>query len=65
MRLSDVVGHSGLAGYAEVALILFLVAFALIGVRLLLRRDRSELERMRRLPLDDGTPRSGGQGVTP
>ena len=53
MRLSDVVGHSGLAIYAEVALILFLVAFLIIAVRLLFHRNRRELERMSRMPLDD------------
>ena len=65
MRLSDVVGHSGLAVYAEVALVLFFLAFVLIGVRLLVRRDRRELERMSRMPLDDGTPERPHPGVKP
>ena len=30
MKLSDVVGHAGLSGYAQVALVLFLVAFVAI-----------------------------------
>lgn len=52
MRLSDAVSHAGLAIYAEVALLIFFVAFVVIVVRLWRRRDRDELERMRRLPLD-------------
>jgi hypothetical protein len=65
MRLSDVVSHAGLAVYAEVALVLFFVAFVVIGVRLLVRRDRHELERMSRMPLDDGAPESLRPGVNP
>jgi hypothetical protein len=53
MKLSDVVGHSGLAIYAEIALVLFVIAFLIIGVKLLLNRNRRELERMSRMPLDD------------
>jgi len=65
MRLSDVVSHAGLAVYAEVALVLFFVAFVVIGVRLLAHRDRHELERMSRMPLDDGAPESPRPGVKP
>lgn len=53
MRLSDVVSHSGLALYAEVALVLFFLVFIVIAARLLRRPDRKELERMSRLPFDD------------
>ena len=53
MRLSDIMSHAGLAGYAEVGLVLFLFAFVLIVVRLWLRRDRDHAERMSRMPLDD------------
>jgi len=65
MRLSDVVSHSGLAGYAEVALVLFFLAFVLIAVRLLVRADRRELERMSRMPLDDGAPQGPRPGGKP
>jgi len=64
MRLSDVVSHSGLVIYAEVGLILFFLAFLAIMARLWLRRDRGELERMSRMPLDDeprGSAEPGAQ----
>jgi cbb3-type cytochrome oxidase subunit 3 len=59
MKLSDVVGHSGLAIYAEIAMVLFLLAFAavLVGIAL---RPRAELDRAARLPLDDDAPETGG-----
>ena len=56
MRLSDVMSHAGLARYAEVALILFLIAFLAIVIRLFRRSNRDELERASRLPLDDDPP---------
>jgi hypothetical protein len=62
MPLADVVSHAGLAVYAEVALVLFFLAFILISVRLWVRPDRHHLERMSRMPLDDGAsgvPRAG------
>lgn len=52
MKLSDVVGNAGLAGYAEVALILFLFAFLLVAARVLFA-PRRDLERDARLPFDD------------
>ena len=55
MKLSDVVGHSGLAAYAVVALILFLAAFSGIVIWLLRPSRHAEDARMSRLPLDDGT----------
>ena len=55
MKLSDVVSHSGLAGYAEIALILFALAFVGIVIRVV-ARSRREVDHMARLPLDDGTP---------
>jgi len=51
--LADVVSASGLAGYAEVALIIFFVAFIAVGVRALVT-NRAALERGARLPFDDG-----------
>ena len=65
MRLSDVVSHSGLVIYAEVALIIFFLAFIVIVARLLLRRDRDELERMSRMPLDDEPHGGTGPGAKP
>lgn len=55
MKLSDVVGNSGLSAYAEVALILFLLAFLAVAVRLILTRS-SAFDRASRLPLDDDEP---------
>ena len=53
MRLSDVMSHAGLAGYAVVALVFFLVAFTAVVVRLARRSSSAEFERASRLPLDD------------
>jgi cbb3-type cytochrome oxidase subunit 3 len=60
MKLSDVVGHSGLSGYAEIALVLFLVAFAIVVARLLWPAKPGALDHVSRLPLDDETPSAGG-----
>jgi cbb3-type cytochrome oxidase subunit 3 len=57
MKLSDVVGGSGLAMFAEVALIIFFVAFVAIAISLLLTR-RADHDRAAHLPFDDGTPPS-------
>lgn len=53
MKLSDIMGDSGLTLYAEIALILFLVVFVAIVIRVLAAR-RSEMDRNARLPLEDG-----------
>ena len=53
MKLSDVMSHAGLAGYAEVALILFFVVFVAVVVRTLLWSNREELDHVSHLPLDD------------
>ncbi len=53
MKLSDIMGNSGLALYAEIALVLFLVVFAAIVIRVFTAR-RSEMDRHARLPLEDG-----------
>jgi len=60
MRLSDVVGHSGLVIYAEVALILFAAVFVAIVWRVLSSRRSSEYEAARRLPFDGGEPPESG-----
>ena len=59
MRLSDVMSAMNLACYAEVGLVLFLLAFAVIAFDVI-RRGR-ELEKLSSLPLDsdsDKQPRS-------
>lgn len=61
MKLSDVVSGAGLAIYAEIALVLFLLAFVGVVLRLYwpgrggAARDAA-LAASARLPLDDGTP---------
>lgn len=50
MKLSDVMSALDLAVYAEVGLVLFLFAFALVAVDLV-RRGRA-VERLAHLPLD-------------
>jgi hypothetical protein len=54
MKLSDVVSHSGLAGYAEVALVFFLVAFAAVALRTFWPGRGAHWSRVSRLPLEDG-----------
>lgn len=50
--LSDVIGASGLHGYAEVALVIFFVVFVAIALRVAFTRAQ-DLEHVSRLPLDD------------
>jgi cbb3-type cytochrome oxidase subunit 3 len=52
--ISDVVSGAGLAGYAEVALIIFFLVFVAIGLRVVLARKTS-FAREASLPLDDGS----------
>lgn len=57
-RLSDVVGASGLSGYAIVALVLFVIAFVLILIPILTPRREEFYERAGRMPLDDFLPQT-------
>jgi cbb3-type cytochrome oxidase subunit 3 len=52
MKLSDVVSHSGLAEYAVVAMVLFLIAFVAVVIHICLS-PRREMDAAARLPLDD------------
>lgn len=54
MKLSDIVGHAGLEFYPQVALVLFLLAFAVAVLRLFLPSQRALHERASRMALDDG-----------
>mgnify|MGYP001286662250 CR=1 FL=1 len=54
MRLTDIMSNAGLAGYAEIALILFIIAFAAIAIRIFLPSRKGEMDEVSRLPLDDG-----------
>ncbi len=61
MKLSDVVAHAGLSGYAELALILFFIVFVAVVVRLWSPSHRDELEAQRLLPLDPDRPARSGK----
>jgi hypothetical protein len=50
--IADVVEASGLAGYAEVALLLFFLVFVVVGIRAL-ASDRAFLDHASHLPLED------------
>jgi cbb3-type cytochrome oxidase subunit 3 len=65
MGLSDVMGHAGLSGYAVVAMVLFMAAFAVIVAWTFAPRRRRELDEASRLPLDDGTQRAERPGANP
>ena len=53
MKLSDIMSSMQLSSYAEIALVLFLVAFGAIALSLLWNRKREDWERYRHLPLDE------------
>jgi cbb3-type cytochrome oxidase subunit 3 len=53
MSLTDLMSNTGLHGYAEVALIAFMIAFALIVWRTFSRRSKAAHDRAARLPFDD------------
>jgi cbb3-type cytochrome oxidase subunit 3 len=56
MSLSDIMSGAGLAGYAEVGLVLFLLSFLAIAIWLFAKRNDADWEAMRHLPLlEDGT----------
>ena len=55
MKLSDVMSAMKLASYAEIGLVLFLIAFLLVSLDLW-RSKQPELEHIRNLPLDDEQP---------
>ena len=50
--LTDVVSGAGLAGYAEIALLIFFLVFVAVGLRVLFSA-KSTLEDAARMPLDD------------
>ncbi len=50
--IADVVSGAGLAGYAEIALLIFFAVFVAIGLRVLFSR-RKTFAREAMLPLDD------------
>jgi cbb3-type cytochrome oxidase subunit 3 len=56
MRLSDIMANAGLAGWAQVALVLFLIAFLVILVAIFAPSRRREFDRASKMPLDDENP---------
>jgi cbb3-type cytochrome oxidase subunit 3 len=60
LRLSDIMSHAGLSGYAVVAMILFMLAFIAIVIRTAQRSRRDEYEHAAHLPLEDDAPAKGG-----
>jgi|KBSSwiStaDraftv2_1062776.scaffolds.fasta_scaffold2162510_2 cbb3-type cytochrome oxidase subunit 3 len=50
--LTDVVSGAGLSGYAEVALVIFFIAFIGVVISLFLPSRKRTFERMRRLPIE-------------
>jgi cbb3-type cytochrome oxidase subunit 3 len=59
MRLSEIMSQAGLARYAEIALVLFLLAFVAIVAWTFRPGARRRMDADARLPLDDdpGEPR--------
>lgn len=53
MHLSDVMSHAGLAGYAEVAMILFVLAFIAIVIATYRPSNKKDMDAASRLPFDD------------
>ena len=64
MSLTDIMSGAGLSGFAEVALILFLIAFVISVARTFSHTRDAEMNRAARLPLDDDstplTPHNAG-----
>jgi cbb3-type cytochrome oxidase subunit 3 len=56
VKLSDIMGAAGLSSYAEVALVLFLLAFIGVVVSLFLPSRQRMYERLRHLPIDSDSP---------
>ena len=58
MRLSDIMGAAGLSAYAEVAMILFLVAFGVIVIATFAPGRQKTFDAASRMPLDDEHPQT-------
>jgi len=56
MKLSDVMSAMGLAGYAEIALIIFFAVFLGVVFHVYRREGRLQYERARFMPLRDDVP---------
>ncbi|MFP5355835.1 MAG: CcoQ/FixQ family Cbb3-type cytochrome c oxidase assembly chaperone [Gemmatimonadota bacterium] len=56
MSLTELMSGANLDGYAQVSLLLFLFAFALVLWRIFAPRFKSTYDKAARMPLDDETP---------
>jgi cbb3-type cytochrome oxidase subunit 3 len=56
MSLTDLMSGANLDAYAQVALLLFLLAFVIVVIRLFTPGRRAFFDRAARMPLDDDTP---------
>ncbi|MHB1328792.1 MAG: cbb3-type cytochrome oxidase subunit 3 [Gemmatimonadales bacterium] len=54
MKLSDIMSNAGLSTYAQIALVLFLIAFVLIVWWVFRPSARSRWRADKMIPLDDG-----------
>ena len=64
MRLSEIMSHAGLAGYAVAALVIFVLVFVAVAIRVLSPSRKQEYDEAARMPLDDEKPvnsRTGGK----
>lgn len=52
MKLSDIMGAAGLAAYAEIGLVIFMVVFVVVAIRVLWFGRREDFERQGRIPLE-------------
>ena len=53
MHLADIMSHAGLSGYAEVGMILFMLAFLGIVISTFRPGSRQGMDAASRLPLED------------
>ena len=53
MNLVDIMSHAGLAGYAELAMILFMLAFLVIVVATFRPSNHRAMDAASRLPFED------------
>jgi cbb3-type cytochrome oxidase subunit 3 len=62
MRLSDIMSQMGLAGYAELGLVLFFFVFILVTLRALFFTRNAEYQRAADVPFDDESLAAQSQG---
>ncbi len=53
MKLSDIMSHAGLAGWAEMAMVLFILAFLVIVIATFRPSNHRAMDAASRLPFDD------------